>query len=129
MRGRKPTPTHLKLVKGNPGKRKINAKEPVPPGQVRRPAFLEGRAAELWDEYAPALVALKVLTPVDAHTFAAWCALTAQFEADPAGMVAAKITQMRGLAASFGLEPSARARLGITGDDDEHRDPAAAYFG
>ena len=28
MRGRKPTPTHLKLVKGNPGKRQIAQAEP-----------------------------------------------------------------------------------------------------
>ena len=28
MKGRKPTPTHLKLVMGNPGKRKINHDEP-----------------------------------------------------------------------------------------------------
>ena len=30
MRGRKPTPTHLKLVRGNPGKRPLNASEPKP---------------------------------------------------------------------------------------------------
>lgn len=33
MRGRKPVPTALKLLKGNPGKRKINADEPQP-GQL-----------------------------------------------------------------------------------------------
>jgi P27 family predicted phage terminase small subunit len=30
MRGRKPTPTVLKLLRGNPGKRKIDAREPKP---------------------------------------------------------------------------------------------------
>ena len=30
MRGRKPSPTHLKLVKGNPGKRPLNVSEPEP---------------------------------------------------------------------------------------------------
>jgi P27 family predicted phage terminase small subunit len=30
MRGRKPTPTVLKLLNGNPGKRPINANEPIP---------------------------------------------------------------------------------------------------
>ena len=29
-RGRKPTPTHLKLVRGNPGKRAVNDAEPKP---------------------------------------------------------------------------------------------------
>ena len=30
VRGRKPKPSHLKLVTGNPGKRAINTQEPVP---------------------------------------------------------------------------------------------------
>jgi phage terminase small subunit len=37
MRGRKPKPTHLKLVEGNPGKRKINRKEPVPRNKLLSP--------------------------------------------------------------------------------------------
>ncbi len=34
MRGRKPTPTHLKLVTGCPGKRPINKREPKPAGDL-----------------------------------------------------------------------------------------------
>ncbi|MDQ3275179.1 MAG: P27 family phage terminase small subunit [Actinomycetota bacterium] len=128
MRGRKPKPTHLKIVTGNPGRRKINTREPVPTGPVVRPAFLVGRRAEIWDEYAPALVALKVLSPIDAHTFATWCCLAAELEEDPAGMLAARISQMRALASSFGLDASARARLGLNGKEKDE-DPAAAYFG
>jgi hypothetical protein len=30
MRGRKPKPTRLKLVAGNPGKRPLNPREPTP---------------------------------------------------------------------------------------------------
>ena len=30
MAGRKPKPTALKKLEGNPGKRKLNTKEPVP---------------------------------------------------------------------------------------------------
>ncbi len=30
MAGRRPKPTHLKVVTGNPGKRKLNDKEPQP---------------------------------------------------------------------------------------------------
>jgi len=33
MKGRKPEPTHLKLLKGNPGKRAINHNEPNPPSE------------------------------------------------------------------------------------------------
>lgn len=35
MRGRKPTPTALKLIRGNPGKRPLNRDEPQP-GPLRR---------------------------------------------------------------------------------------------
>lgn len=36
-RGRKPKPTALKLLEGNPGKRPINANEPIPPkGNIRQ---------------------------------------------------------------------------------------------
>lgn len=34
MKGRKPTPTHLKLLAGNPGKRPINQSEPKPIGNL-----------------------------------------------------------------------------------------------
>ena len=36
MRGRKPTPTHIKLVSGNPGKRPINRNEPQPKARLPR---------------------------------------------------------------------------------------------
>ena len=32
MRGKKPKPTHLKLITGNPGKRPLNEAEPKPEG-------------------------------------------------------------------------------------------------
>jgi phage terminase small subunit len=118
----KPTPTHLKVLRGNPGKRPLPKNEPQPQGDVIRPRFLKGRAAKIWEEYAPELIRLKLLTSVDAHTFAAWCALTAEFEKDPTKMLAAKIGQMRALAAAFGMEASSRARLGTAPKSDE-RDP------
>ena len=54
-RGRKPTPTALKLLEGNPGKRKLNDREPKPEkkkpgrkpkteakGEPKKEAFLDG---------------------------------------------------------------------------------------
>jgi phage terminase small subunit len=122
MRGRKPKPTPLRLLTGNAGKRALPVNEPKPEGEVVRPRFLKGRAAGIWDEYAPELIRLGVLTSIDAHTFAAWCALTAEFERAPTKMLAAKITQMRGLAASFGMDASSRTRLG-TGGKAKEADP------
>ena len=37
MAGRKPKPTALKKLEGNPGKRKLNMKEPVPANGMQRP--------------------------------------------------------------------------------------------
>ena len=37
MRGRKPVPTHLKVLRGNPGKRRLNDQEPKPSGELTDP--------------------------------------------------------------------------------------------
>lgn len=37
MIGRKPKPTHLKLIQGNPGKRPLNVSEPLPQGNLNVP--------------------------------------------------------------------------------------------
>ena len=40
-RGRKPKPTALKVLEGNPGKRPLNDREPVPPkATLKCPAWL-----------------------------------------------------------------------------------------
>jgi phage terminase small subunit len=103
--------------------------EPVPPeGEVVRPEFLKYRAAELWDEYAPALVEMGTLKPVDVPNFATWCVLMAEFEEVKAKMQASTIAQMRMLAASFGMDASARAKLGTGGGKKAPKDPAEGYF-
>lgn len=41
MAGRKPKPTALKKLEGNPGKRKLNTKEPIPAkGMLNCPEWL-----------------------------------------------------------------------------------------
>ena len=41
VRGRKPKPTAIKLLEGNPGKRPLNESEPLPPqGQIKCPSWL-----------------------------------------------------------------------------------------
>jgi phage terminase small subunit len=59
--------------------------------------------------------------------FATWCALAEELEADPRNMLAARIAQLRALAASFGLEPSARSRLSVSPARDLD-DPAERFF-
>lgn len=61
-RGRKPKPTALKILEGNPGKRPINENEPIPPkGTVKCPTWLEPEAKKEWKRLAPSLEAMGVL--------------------------------------------------------------------
>jgi phage terminase small subunit len=120
-------PTALKIIQGNPGKRPLNRHEPRPTLGCKRPKFLKGRAARIWDEYAPELERIGVLTAVDGHLFAAWCTLAAELETQAGKMSAPRIAQMRMLAAAFGLEPSSRARL-VVKSDEIVEDPAARYL-
>lgn len=129
LRGRKPNPGELHLITGNPGKRPVNEQAPVPEGEVKKPAFVKGRAARIWRQYAASLEAQGVLTAWDVDTFGAWCCLMAEFQEDPRRMVTAKITQMRVLGESFGLLPTGRARLKTGAGKKETADPAEKYFG
>jgi phage terminase small subunit len=74
MRGRKPKPTHLKLVTGNPGKRKLNASEPMPAPALPEPPFHLGEEARTeWKRVAEDLYRLGVLTEIDRVVLAAYC--------------------------------------------------------
>ena len=74
MRGRKPTPTALKIAEGNPGKRRINGREPKPPGSLPDcPEHLSDTAREEWHRIAGSLNKIGLLTQVDRSTMAAYC--------------------------------------------------------
>jgi P27 family predicted phage terminase small subunit len=75
MRGRRPTPTYLKLLRGNPGQRAIQASvaAPRPPAPPACPEYLTGYALEEWNETAPELHALNCLSPLDLALFGAYC--------------------------------------------------------
>jgi phage terminase small subunit len=130
MRGRPRKPTVLKLIEGDRGKgrRPLNEAEPQPVSSCPKPKFLKGRAAKIWDEYAPELERIGVLTAVDGHMFATWCVLAEEVERDAKGMTASRIAQMRALASSFGLDASSRSRLSVKGDGKAKDDPADRYF-
>ena len=50
MAGRKPKPTALKKLEGNPGKRKLNTKEPIPAkGMLNCPEWLLPEAKKEWE--------------------------------------------------------------------------------
>jgi hypothetical protein len=48
-RGPRPKPTHLKLIAGNPGKRRLNDAEPQPEGNLFEPPdWLDAEHRDLW---------------------------------------------------------------------------------
>ena len=148
-RGRKPKPTALKLLEGNPGKRPINEKEPIPPkGTVKCPTWLEPEAKKEWKRLAPSLEAMGVLTQADLTAFAGYCQAYARWkEAEefisqhgsifqtPSGYVQqvpqVSIAQqnlkiMQIFCSEFGLTPATRARIIANGggkDDGSSDDP------
>lgn len=74
MRGRKPKPTALKLIEGNPGKRAINTLEPVPPASLPDcPSHLMAEAKAEWRRLAEILNGIGLLTQVDRAAMAGYC--------------------------------------------------------
>lgn len=73
MRGRKPTPDHLKIVRGNPGKRRLRVSAPVEPGMPDMPIGMSAKAAELWPVVGKQLVDKGVLSPEDGLALQSLC--------------------------------------------------------
>ena len=128
MRGRKPQPTKLKILKGNPGKRPLNLDEPeLPATPTACPKDLKGDAKKEWERLAESLVTAGVLTIGDLMTFREYCTLTGevramerlvkrvgQATAHRLGYVNALLKlrkEWRAMATELGLTPSSRSRV------------------
>ena len=74
MRGRKPKPSHLKLVRGNPGRRPLNEREPVPSSKLPSPpAFLSDEAKVEWGRVSEELYRIGILSCIDRAALGAYC--------------------------------------------------------
>ena len=141
-RGRKPKPTALKILEGNPGKRPLNENEPIPPkGNIKCPSWLLPEAKKEWKRLAPSLEAMGVLTMADLKAFEGYCQAYARWrEAEeflthhgsifktPSGYVQqvpqVSIAQqnlkiMQSFCSEFGLTPATRARIIAAGGGKE----------
>ena len=133
MRGRKTTPTYLKVLRGNPGGRHLpesdsGSKLPDKPG------LLSPIAAEEWDRITPELLSLKAVRPADRAIIVVYCELVSQWmelvqilkEVTPSNPEWRKIVstrngievQIRTYASELGLTQAARQRLGTHQQDD-----------
>lgn len=136
-RGPAPEPTAIKLLKGNPGKRKLNQNEPTPLITLPHcPAYLDADARTEWDRLAPILVRMKVLTEADYIALASLCqAYSTMMKAQeqlnrsgilfktPSGYVQQSpligivnncTEKIVTLCREFGLTPSARSRVQVS---------------
>jgi P27 family predicted phage terminase small subunit len=154
-RGPKPTPTKLKLLRGNPGNRPINKSEPQPSADgVVMPPHLGEVAAAKWAEVLPLLQAVKVMTRADIEALARYCdtyewwlATRAKLKKEgdtyqilndkgdvkyiaqrPEVSIAHKLAvQLRQLEQDFGLNPSARTGLHVEEPKQEDEDDARMF--
>jgi P27 family predicted phage terminase small subunit len=75
MPGPPPTPSYLKLLRGNPGRRRVPP-EPQPeiaPECPAPPSFLGPYGREEWQRVGPGLHAVGLLTVLDVMPLAAYC--------------------------------------------------------
>jgi len=134
--GRPRTPTRMKELAGNPGKRPLNGAEPRP--KKKRPPcpkHLQGEARKEWNRMAKQLFELGLLTQVDRAALAAYCQAWADWvraheELAQGSMItvtekgypvlnpwwsvattAAK--QMKSFLTEFGMSPGSRSRLNV----------------
>jgi len=72
MQGRKPVPTALKVIRGNPGKRPFTRNEPQPTGDLEEPPdYLTPSQQDIWRE-AVAVSPSGLLKKLDASIFETW---------------------------------------------------------
>lgn len=73
-RGRRPKPSRLKYLTGNPGKRPLNANEPMPEAAIPQcPPELGPAARREWERLVGDLAKLSMLTNLDRAALAAYC--------------------------------------------------------
>ena len=149
MRGRKPLPSNVVRLRGNPGKRRLNDAEPRPAARVPPcPACLGDEARKEWQRLAKELGELGLLTRLDRGLLAAYCQAHALWvEAvssierygtmikspngfpmqSPSVAVANKQVEiMVRIAAELGMTPSSRTRIRV--GDKAPADPFEAFL-
>jgi P27 family predicted phage terminase small subunit len=81
MSGPQPTPTALKILRGNPGRRPLNHDEPQPEVTLPDPpADLTGHALAEWKERGPILFRLGLITESDVPAFEGYCRAWGQYK-------------------------------------------------
>jgi P27 family predicted phage terminase small subunit len=153
MAGRRPKPTHLKVVTGNPGKRKLNDKEPTP-ARNTQPSGASHRLGKVaWGKLTVLLDGMGILTVADTLALERLCDIYADIlqlrltiadegrtytvqtdggfliKANPAvAMLADADRRFKSYLVEFGLTPAARTKVKVDGGEKEE-DPLNQFFG
>lgn len=148
-RGRPPKPTALKVLQGNPGKRRLpkaDAAAPAPLVDVPKPPdWLGGWAVEAWEMVAPWVTVTGIMTKTDTHNLAAFCCAYERWRVGEEEVARVGITvidqkgvikknpactvinealrQMATFGSALGLDPASRARLTGGGKTDKPENP------
>ncbi len=146
MAGRRPKPTALKTLAGNPGKRALNNSEPKPSGIPTCPRHLDKEAKAEWRRVSGELLTLGLLTTIDRAALAGYCSAWSRWVAaelsiqkfgtvikspksgypvqNPyVGIANTALDLMRRFATEFGLTPASRSRLHV----ETNGQPADAF--
>jgi len=141
-RGRKPKPTHLKVIEGNPGKRPLNENEPEPDKKgTTCPGWLDEDARTEWRRVYPQLRACRIMTSLDRAILADYCRAVSTMEraelniqkygdviktpsgyvqqAPHIGIYNKAADRMNRCCAELGMTPSSRSRISVSQDDGD----------
>ena len=150
-RGTKPTPTPLRLLRGNPSRRPLpeNEPQPLPLQNPRAPKNLDAVGRAKWDELVPQLRTAGILTEIDIDALNLYCDAWARWTKARDQIKANGATQLtengfevasphvaflnrahddlRRLAAEFGMTPSSRSNVSATPPKPSDKDKE--FFG
>ena len=136
MPGPPPTPTNLKLLRGNPGKRKLSTNEPDPPPAIPTcPSHLDKVAKREWRRISKELFEMGIISKLDRAALGAYCDAYGRWAESakqiqqygmifksPSGypmpspylqILHTALDQMRAFLTVFGLTPASRSRVKV----------------
>lgn len=141
-RGPAPTPTVIKKLRGNPGKRKLNEAEPRPGGRMpSAPRWMSLEGKQQWRKLAPRLHAAGLLTEVDGLGLAMLCEAVGQYvegkeiveregavaisdngnvyQHPAVALMKSARSEVLKWAREFGMTPASRTRISLEGAGEE----------
>jgi len=148
--GRKETPTKLKILRGNPGRRPINESEPDSPLiNPEPPEWLNEGGREFWEECCSVLVPMRHVTEADRAALGTLAMALAELKnarekMDSVGRTVTfetgaeqvspyvtiffkAMTHVKALLCEFGMTPSSRSRI-VAKAKGEKEDPFEKFM-